>query len=97
MSTLLCVQVFLENELKKSSDPLENKKIEIQLKDTQDLGHMIQRIRKRKGWTQLLLSEKARIPQPMLSMIESGKRIPEAQTLLHLCHVLSIDLLARER
>lgn len=75
---------------------MENK-IEVHLRGADSIGVILVRMRKRRGWTQAVLSEKSRIPQSVLSFIESGKRIPELKTLFQLCYVLGIDLIAKEK
>jgi transcriptional regulator with XRE-family HTH domain len=71
--------------------------VEIRTRAYDQLGKAIRRFRKLRGWSQSELSQKARITQAQISLIESGKRSPEASTIYHLCAVLGIDVILRPR
>lgn len=56
------------------------------------LGQRIQEVRKGKGWSQEILSEKAETSQNYLSRIESGKENPTLDMLIKLALALEVEM-----
>jgi transcriptional regulator with XRE-family HTH domain len=71
--------------------------MEIRIHGKEQLGAALRRFRKAGKKTQMSLSRDSRLEQGMISKIETGERLPEVGTLLHLCSVLGIELVLRER
>ena len=55
-----------------------------------EIGQAIARMRKQKGWGQSELAERATIPQPNLSAIETGRRDLTVSTLCRLALALEV-------
>jgi transcriptional regulator with XRE-family HTH domain len=55
-------------------------------------GSLVRTARLRNGLTQRELARKAHIPQPMVSLIESGRQDPRYTTLVRLLRVCDLDL-----
>jgi transcriptional regulator with XRE-family HTH domain len=58
-----------------------------------DLRLRLKESRRKRGWSQAELGERAGLPQMHISGIESGKIVPRFDTLLDLVRVLDYDLL----
>lgn len=58
------------------------------------IGKIIQEARTGKGWSQADLSIKTGIIQPLISNVEKGKSNLTVLTLVRLCKVLGVDVLA---
>ena len=71
--------------------------MEIPVRSKEQVGLALRRLRKATGKTQMKLSEESRIDQGVISKIESGVRSPELSTLFHLCTVLGIEIVFRDR
>ena len=61
------------------------------------LGNLIRRARKRKGWSQTELAQNARLQQRQISLIENGYSSTKLQTLLALTAALDLDLVVAPR
>jgi HTH-type transcriptional regulator/antitoxin HipB len=72
-------------------------KIEARTRSHEQLGKAIRRFRILRGWSQADLGKKTGIGQAKISMIESGKRRPEASTLFTICNALAVDIVLRPR
>lgn len=57
-----------------------------------DAGRLVRTARLRSGLTQRELAQKARVPQPMVSLIESGRQDPRHSTLLRLLSSCGLDV-----
>jgi len=55
-------------------------------------GRFVRTARLRSGLTQRQLARKARVPQPMISLIESGKQDPRYRTLARLLRASGVEL-----
>ena len=55
-------------------------------------GRLVRTARLRSGLTQRELARKARAPQPMVSLIESGRQDPRHSTLVRLLRVCGADV-----
>ncbi|HYS26325.1 MAG TPA: helix-turn-helix transcriptional regulator [Vicinamibacterales bacterium] len=55
-------------------------------------GRFVRTARLRSGLTQRQLARKARVPQPMISLIESGKQDPRYRMLARLLRASGVDL-----
>ena len=71
--------------------------MEIPIRGKGQLGPALRRLRKLSGKTQVALSQESRIEQAIISKIESSSRLPELSTLFHLCSVLGIEIVLRQR
>jgi HTH-type transcriptional regulator/antitoxin HipB len=58
-----------------------------------DLRKQIKEARMNRGWSQRNLAAVIGLPQPHISMIESGEIAPRFDTLLDIMRVLDLDLL----
>jgi transcriptional regulator with XRE-family HTH domain len=58
-----------------------------------DLRQQIKEARMKRGWGQRELGAAVRLPQPHISVIESGDIVPRFDTLLDIVRVLGLDLL----
>lgn len=71
--------------------------MEISIRSKEQLGLALRRFRKARQQTQIDLEKESRIDQSVISKLEAGVRAPEFQTLLHLCSVLGIEVILRDR
>jgi len=55
------------------------------------IGTVIQRARKRRGWTQSVLAERAGLRQATVSEIESGSRAARLDTILSVLAALDLE------
>lgn len=53
-------------------------------------GQVIQRTRKKRGWTQEQLAEKTDVSPNSISRIERGMLVPALSTLIDICNALEI-------
>lgn len=59
-----------------------------------EIGVTIKRLREEKGWTQLALAKRAKVPQSYISELEAGdKRNPGIETLRKLAKVLGVKVM----
>lgn len=58
-----------------------------------DLGSKIRRLRQKKNLSQSELAQKAGVAQSTLSYLESGKKMPQFDTLSALCKGLGVSVL----
>jgi transcriptional regulator with XRE-family HTH domain len=58
-----------------------------------DMRRDLKEARRKRGWSQAELGQRAGLPQMHISGIESGKIVPRFDTLLDLVRVLDYDLL----
>ena len=56
------------------------------------IGHVIDNVRRKRGYTQTHLAEKAGITQTFLSLVESGKKEASTKTLESLANALGVPL-----
>jgi transcriptional regulator with XRE-family HTH domain len=52
------------------------------------LAQRVKSLRNFNGWTQAELAERARVPQPVISRIETKQNIPSSDTLLKIAGAL---------
>ena len=58
-----------------------------------EIGVTIKRLREEKGWTQVALAKRAKVPQSYISELEAGdKRNPGIETLRKLAKVLGVKV-----
>jgi HTH-type transcriptional regulator/antitoxin HipB len=62
-----------------------------------DLRLQIKEARLKRGWGQRELGAEVGLPQPHISVIESGEIVPRFDTLLDIVRVLDLDLLLAPR
>lgn len=56
------------------------------------IGTIIQRARKKRGWTQVQLAERAGLRQATISMIETGQNPAKLETILAVLAALDLEL-----
>lgn len=56
------------------------------------LGTIIQRVRKRRGWTQTQLAEQAGLRQATISIIERGTKPAKLDSILSVLAALDLDI-----
>ncbi len=56
------------------------------------LGTIIQRVRKRRGWTQTQLAEQAGLRQATISIIERGKKPAKLDSILSVLAALDLEI-----
>ena len=61
------------------------------------LGRALRDARRRQGWTQAELAERAGVSQPTVSNTERGVSDASLSTLLRLASILGLELVLRER
>lgn len=61
------------------------------------IGTIIQRARKARGWTQTTLAEQAGLRQATVSMIESGETTARLETILSVLAALDLEFRIAER
>lgn len=59
---------------------------------TRQIGAVIQRARKNRGWTQKELGERAKLMQATISIIESGARPAKLDSILSVLAALDLEL-----
>lgn len=60
-------------------------------RDPKQIGHIIRRARKKLGWSQSKLGEKAGLRQETVSLIESGNPAARLETILALLAALDLE------
>jgi HTH-type transcriptional regulator/antitoxin HipB len=60
-------------------------------RNPRQVGHLIRRARKRQGWSQTQLGEKAGIRQETISLIESGNPATKLYTILAVLAALDLE------
>ena len=60
--------------------------------DNKVMGEVIRKMRRKKGWSQEVLSGLAGIPRSHLAMIETGYMSPKVETLWKIAEALEIKL-----
>lgn len=61
------------------------------------IGTIIQRVRKKRDWTQMQLAERAGLRQATISMIESGKKPAKLESILAVLAALDLEFRIGER
>jgi len=61
------------------------------------IGNIIQRARKKRGWTQSQLAERAGLRQETISVIEGGKKDSKLPSILALLAALDLEFQIGER
>lgn len=61
------------------------------------IGAIIQRARKTRGWTQTVLAERAGLRQATISMIESGEKPAKLDSILAVLAALDLDFRIGQR
>lgn len=61
------------------------------VRDPRQLGNVIRRTRKRRGWTQSMLAEKAALRQETISLVETGSPTARLETLLSILAALDLE------
>lgn len=61
------------------------------------IGAIIQRARKTRGWTQTMLAERAGLRQATISMIESGEKPAKLDSILAVLAALDLDFRIGQR
>lgn len=61
-------------------------------KSSMGLGVKLKRHRIKAGLTQYELATKAKVSQPTITQIESGRRTPSLQSLARICVALGVDM-----
>jgi HTH-type transcriptional regulator/antitoxin HipB len=56
------------------------------------IGNLVQRARKQRGWTQTQLGDKAGLRQETISLIETGNPAAKLQTILAVLAALDLEL-----
>lgn len=64
---------------------------------SEDIAGMLRDARKRRGWTTARLAYEAGVSQPMVTLCETGKRVPHTPKLIDLLGALGYDLQAVKR
>ncbi|WP_319772187.1 helix-turn-helix domain-containing protein [Breoghania sp.] len=63
----------------------------------QQIGSIIQRARKKRGWTQSQLAERCGLRQATLSLIEAGEKTAKLSSLLSILAALDLELRIGDR
>ncbi len=63
----------------------------------QQIGSIIQRARKKRGWTQSQLAERCGLRQATLSLIETGEKTAKLSSLLSILAALDLELRIGDR
>ena len=58
------------------------------------LGERVRELRKKRGLTQVQLSERCDIPQSRISAIEKGSHVPNVETVIRLARALGCKVAA---
>ena len=61
------------------------------------IGTIIQRSRKKRGWTQMQLAEQAGLRQATISILESGEKPAKLESILAVLSALDLELRIGER
>lgn len=61
------------------------------------IGTIIQRARKKRDWTQMMLAERAGLRQATISTIESGEKPAKLETILAVLAALDLEFRIGER
>ena len=61
------------------------------------IGAIIQRARKKRGWTQTQLAERAGLRQATISVIEAGEKPAKLDTILAVLAALDLEFMVGER
>lgn len=61
-------------------------------RDPRQFGNAIRRARKKRGWNQSILAEKAALRQETISLIENGSPTTRLETLLSVLAALDLEL-----
>lgn len=61
------------------------------------IGSIIQRARKKRGWTQMKLAERAGLRQATISMIERGEKPAKLESILAVLAALDLEFRIGER
>lgn len=67
------------------------------IRDTTQLGAALQRARKRAGWTQAQLAERAGVRQQTVSAVEGGKALTQLQTVFDIMAALGLEFTLQNR
>lgn len=59
---------------------------------TKEFGKSLSRLRKRRGWTQERLAEKANLSRNFIGLLENSKRAPRLGTTEQLANALGIEI-----
>lgn len=66
-------------------------------RNSKQIGNLIRRARKRRGWSQTQLGDKAGLRQETISLIETGNPGAKLSTILAVLAVLELELLVAPR
>lgn len=66
-------------------------------RNPEQLGNLIRRARRRLGWSQTVLGEKAGVRQETVSLVENGHAAARLDTILALLAALDLDLQVEAR
>ena len=61
------------------------------------IGAIIQRARKKRGWTQTQLAERAGLRQATISVLETGEKPAKLDTILAVLAALDLEFMVGER
>lgn len=61
-------------------------------RNPKQLGNVIRTARRRRGWNQTLLAEKAGVGQDTISLVEGGNSAARIDTILSILAVLGLEL-----
>ena len=61
-------------------------------RDPKQIGNLIRRARKRRGWSQKTLGDKANLRQETISLLENGNPAAKIETILTVLAVLDLEL-----
>ena len=64
---------------------------------TRQIGAIVQRARKTRGWTQMQLAERAGLRQATISVIESGEKPAKLDSILAVLAALDLEFRIGER
>ena len=60
-------------------------------RNPKQIGNLVRRIRKRRGWSQLVLGSKSGLRQETISLIENGNPATKIETLLAVLSALDLE------
>ena len=66
-------------------------------RDPKQIGNLIRRARKRRGWSQGALGAKAGLRQETVSLLENGNETAKLQTILKVLSALDLELRIAQR
>jgi len=86
--TVLCVKsdIVLLSDLGHNADMTDL------ARNPKQIGSIIQRVRKRHGWNQTQLADKAGLRQETISLIETGNPAAKMETILAVLAALDLEL-----